>query len=121
MGYRMEPAAVHIAHVLEKLHFFQFFNFFIIDTAYRKKRRLHAFAAKKNYMARQFFCTQLTFFTYEALLMQIKLGIYGHLSPPHSGLPEYSRGMSPVVTLPRWEPHDRGPLGKDLVPFVTSS
>ena len=25
MGCRMEPAAVHIAHVLQRLHFFQFF------------------------------------------------------------------------------------------------
>ena len=28
MGCRTEPAAVHIAHMLQKLHFFQFFNFF---------------------------------------------------------------------------------------------
>ena len=27
MGCHTEPAAVHIAHVLEKLHFFQYFNF----------------------------------------------------------------------------------------------
>ena len=29
MGCRTEPAAVHIAHVLQRLHFFQFFNFFL--------------------------------------------------------------------------------------------
>ena len=28
MGCRTESAAVHIAHVLQRLHFFQFFNFF---------------------------------------------------------------------------------------------
>ena len=27
MGCRTEPVAVHIAHVLQQLHFFQFFNF----------------------------------------------------------------------------------------------
>ena len=72
MGCRTEPATVHVAHVLRKLHFFQFFNFcynlhdlpqeknytplpqkkiqffFIIHTTYRKKK-LHAFTAKKNY------------------------------------------------------------------------
>ena len=76
MGCRTEPAAVHIAHVLQRLHFFQFFNFFynlhdlpqkkiqfffIIHTTYQKK--LHAFTAKKNYMTKQFFCTRLTFFS----------------------------------------------------------
>ena len=34
-------------HVLQRLHFFQFFNFFIIYTTYRKKK-LHAPTAKKN-------------------------------------------------------------------------
>ena len=38
MGCRTEPAAVHIAHVLQKLHFFQFFSFFIIYTTHRKKK-----------------------------------------------------------------------------------
>ena len=28
MGCRTEPAAVHIAHVLQRLHFFQLFNLF---------------------------------------------------------------------------------------------
>ena len=28
MGCHTEPAAVPVAHVLQKLHFFQFFNFF---------------------------------------------------------------------------------------------
>ena len=47
MGCRTEPATVHIAHVLQRLHFFQFFNFFlIIYTTYRKKQ-LHALTAKK--------------------------------------------------------------------------
>ena len=38
MGSRTEPAAVHIAHVLQRLHFFQFFNFF---------NNLHDFPQKK--------------------------------------------------------------------------
>ena len=68
MGCHTEPAAVHIAHVLQRLHFFQFFNFFyIIYTAYRKKK-LHAFTAKKNYTTRRFFHTRLTFFTKTPLL-----------------------------------------------------
>ena len=66
MGCRTEPAAVHIAHVLQRLHFFQFFNLFnnlhelpqkkitrpyrknekftfcfIIQTTYRKKNDMH--------------------------------------------------------------------------------
>ena len=73
MGCRTEPAAVHIAHVLQRLDFFQFFNFFynlhdlqqkkklhdlqqkkkiqfffIIHTTYSKKKKLHAFTAKKK-------------------------------------------------------------------------
>ena len=48
MGCHTEPAAVHIAHVLQRLHFFQFFNFFIIYTTYRKKKKLHTLTAKKN-------------------------------------------------------------------------
>ena len=47
MGCRTEPAAVHIAHVLQQLHFFQSSIFFIIYTIYRKKK-LHALTAKKN-------------------------------------------------------------------------
>ena len=62
MGCRTEPAAVHIAYVLQRLHFFQFFIFFIIYMIYRK---LHAFTAKKNHTTRRFFCTRLTFFTRE--------------------------------------------------------
>ena len=75
MGCRTESAAVHIAHVLQRLHFFQFFKFclltakkklhaltakkkiqffLIIHTTYRKKK-LHAFTAKKKYTTRQFF------------------------------------------------------------------
>ena len=37
MGCCMEPAAVHMAHVVRRLHFFQFFNFFIIYTTCLKK------------------------------------------------------------------------------------
>ena len=45
MGCRTEPAAVHIAHVLQRLHFFQFFNFFhnLHDVPQKK---LHSFTAK---------------------------------------------------------------------------
>ena len=77
MGCRTEPAAVHIAHVLQRLHFFQFFNFFMIWTTYCKKKFytylpqkkfdfffiIHKTYRKKNYTNRRFFCTQLTFFT----------------------------------------------------------
>ena len=42
---------------------FNFSIFFIIYTTYRKKK-LHAFTAKKNYTTRRFFCTRLTFFTF---------------------------------------------------------
>ena len=53
MGCRTEPAAVHIAHVLQRLHFFQFFNFFlIIYTIYRKKK-LRPY--RKNLKKIQFF------------------------------------------------------------------
>ena len=63
MGYRTEPVAVRIAHVLQKLHLFQFFIFFfIIHTSYRKKHFTHL-AQKQNYTTRRFFCTRLTFFT----------------------------------------------------------
>ena len=89
MGCHTEPAAVHIAHVLQRLHFFQFFHFFlyftrltakkklhaltakkdnstffIIYTTYRKKK-LHAFTAKKNYTTRRFFRTPITFFMWQ--------------------------------------------------------
>ena len=73
MGCRTEPAAVHIAHVLQRLDFFQFFNFFynLHDLQQKKilhdlpqklknsiffynshdlqqKKKLHAFTAKKK-------------------------------------------------------------------------
>ena len=37
-GAITEPAAVHIAHVLQRSDFFQFFNFFLISTTYSKKK-----------------------------------------------------------------------------------
>ena len=46
MGCHTEPEAVHIAHVLQRLHFFQNF-FFSIYTTYRTKK-LHALTAKKK-------------------------------------------------------------------------
>ena len=60
MGCRKEPAAVHIARVLQKLHFFPFFNFFIIHTTYRKKK-LHAFTAKRITRLDNFFVHDLHF------------------------------------------------------------
>ena len=72
MGCHTESAVVHFVHVLQKLHFFQFFNFSVINlhhlpqkkitrvyrkknfyfliiyTTYRKKK-LHAFTTKTNY------------------------------------------------------------------------
>ena len=53
MGCCTEPAAVHIAHVLQRLHFFQFFNFFynLHDlpqiknyTTYRKNKKIQFFS-----------------------------------------------------------------------------
>ena len=54
MGCRTELAAVHIAHVLQRLHFFQFFNFFVIYTTYPPKK-LHTFTAKKITRLNDFF------------------------------------------------------------------
>ena len=45
MGCRTKPATVHIAHVLQKLHFFQFFNFFC-DLHNLPQKEIHAFTAK---------------------------------------------------------------------------
>ena len=79
MGCRTEPAAVHIAHVLQRLHFLQFFSFFYnlhdlpqkkITLLYRKNKKnsnffydSHNLQQTKNYTTRRFFCTRLTFFT----------------------------------------------------------
>ena len=84
MGCRTEPAAVHIAHVFQRLHFFQFFNFFynlrnlpqknitrpyrkkkfnfffIIQPTYRKKK-IHAFTAKKITRLDKFLVHELHF------------------------------------------------------------
>ena len=87
MGCRMEPAIVHGAHVLQKLHFFLRFSiFFIIYTTYRKKnhthlpqkenqfcdkltrlgakKKLHAFAAKKR-------LHDLTIFLYTSYIFHV--------------------------------------------------
>ena len=86
MGCHTEPAAVHIAHVLQRLHFFQFLNFFynlhdlpqkklhaltaknnsiffIIYTTYPPKKNYTHLPPKKNYTTRRFFRTRLKFFT----------------------------------------------------------
>ena len=41
MGCRMEPAVVHIAHLLQKLHFFQFLNFLDHLHDLPQKQKLH--------------------------------------------------------------------------------
>ena len=84
MACRTEPAAVHIAHVLQRLHFFQFFNFFYNlhdlpqkqnTLPYRKNKKFIFFNnshdlqqkkitriySKKNYTTRRFFCTTYIF------------------------------------------------------------
>ena len=92
MGCRTEPAAVHIAHVLQRLDFFQFFNFFYNLHDLQQKKKLHdlpqklnnsifyynshdlqqkrkitrIYSKKKNYTTIRFFCTRLTFFTKKA-------------------------------------------------------
>ena len=83
------PAAVHIAQVLQRLDFFQFFNFFYNLHDLQQKKKLHdlpqklknpiffynshdlqqkkkitrIYSKKKNYTTIRFFCTRLTFFT----------------------------------------------------------
>ena len=47
MGCHMEPAAVHIAHVLQKLHLFQFFNFFKNNLHHLPQKKLHVLTAEK--------------------------------------------------------------------------
>ena len=89
MGCRTEPAAVHIAHVLQRLDFFQFFNFFYNLHDLPQKKNLHDLPQKlknsiffynshdlqqkkncthlqqkKNYTTIRFFGTRLTFFTH---------------------------------------------------------
>ena len=53
MGCCTEPAAVHIAHVLQTLHFFQVFNFFYNLHGLPQQKKLHPFTAKKKII--QFF------------------------------------------------------------------
>ena len=49
MGCRTEPAAVHIAHVLQRLDFFQFFNFFYnLHVLQQKKKNYTTYSKKKN-------------------------------------------------------------------------
>ena len=65
MGCCTEPAFVHVAHVMQKLHFFQFFNFFLnLRKLPQKKDYMHSpqkkfqllfviyrlYATTKNYM-----------------------------------------------------------------------
>ena len=61
MGCRTEPATIHIAHVLQRLHLFQFFNFFLFTRLTAKNITLPY--RKKNYTTKRFFCPRVTFFT----------------------------------------------------------
>ena len=78
MGCCAEPAAVHIAHILQSLHLFQFSTFFYnlhALTATIKKlhflynshnlpqKKIARIDRKKNDATIRLFCTQLTFFT----------------------------------------------------------
>ena len=71
MGCRTEPVVVHIAHVLQKLHFFQFF---IYHTNLPLKK-LHAFTAKK-------FTRLDNFFVHESRLQftLVQGGVIGTMS-----------------------------------------
>ena len=82
MGCRTEPAAVHIAHVLQRLHFFKFFNFFFIIYAPLPQKKSIFFykthdlpqtksthLPQKKSTTRRFFCTRLTFFTCQICLV----------------------------------------------------
>ena len=48
MGCRKEPAAVHIAHVLQRLHLFQFVNFFYNLHDLPQKKITRPYRNKKN-------------------------------------------------------------------------
>ena len=119
MGCRTEPAAVHIAHVLQRLHFFQFFNFFlyftrltakkitrpyrkkkfnfffIIYTTYRKKK-LHAFSAKKiTLLDNSFFVHDLHFSQcITTLKAQLGLGRFVAHTAIRTGIPAGVRSAS---------------------------
>ena len=73
MGCHTEPAPIHIAHVLEKMHFFQFLKFFINYITYHKKnfnlqdfpqnRKITCSYRRKKKHSKTILCTKLTFFT----------------------------------------------------------
>ena len=88
MGCRTEPAAIHIAHVLQRLHFFQFFNFFfIIHTTYCKKNYTHL-PQKKNYThLPQKKLHDQTIFLYSTYIFHGDLGVTVH----YTGHPTTSR------------------------------
>ena len=60
MGCRTGPAIVHSVHVLQKLHFFQFFNFFLQFTLPTAKNT-YTHLPQKNHT------TRLIFFTLELI------------------------------------------------------
>ena len=62
VGCLMEPAVVHIARVLQKLHFFQFFNLFTIlhDLPQKKNTRIYR---QKNTRLDDFLYTSYIFHT----------------------------------------------------------
>ena len=60
MGCHTDPAALHIAHVLQRLHFFQSFNFFY-NLHHLPQKKLHALTAKKITRLDDFFVHDLHF------------------------------------------------------------
>ena len=72
MGCHTEPAAVHIAHVSQRLPFFQVFKFFSNSHDYRKKKLL-AFTAKKITRLEDFSVHVLHFSLSEATIAFHKL------------------------------------------------
>ena len=48
MGCHTEPAFAHSAHVMQHLHFFQFFNLLIIISATYRQKKITRIHCKKN-------------------------------------------------------------------------
>ena len=60
MGCHTEPAVVHIAHVLQRLHFFQFFNF-LYNLDDLPQIKITHICCKKHYRLDDFFVHDLHF------------------------------------------------------------
>ena len=57
MGCRTEPATIHIVHVLQKLHSFNFSIFFTIYTIYRKRNEQFLFIIYTTYRKKRNYTT----------------------------------------------------------------